>query len=565
MAGGVRQLGTPSLGAPREHFGRTRGRIALGLLTLTACAHTPRSDVPGRPMPSQASPSSSGTVAVPSPLADASPPSPITTVAPPKRSAASGTQLVSNGQPPVTGDVGGEVPIAWIASAGAGHWTAVCEAPRDTDGDSKLRVRITQHGQFDGDTLQHVLYAGSVRHVIDEFAGADPSGRYVAYVAHGDLHLHDTTTNHSSTLPNADLRATLAPFQSLRSVAFSDDGAHFAYVRGERAPSVVVRDLSHHTERVYTLSGNSPSRIHFAPGGRFLRVEVPLRDTNKNGRLDWRYSRRKGPAPCPSPIATFHVWQFPGDDPDTQLLDLNTGNLLTPEGFVLATGNVIIGRAEDKQLLAETPDKPAWVVSSPECNGRVQHVDPRTGAIVFGCANAWGRRRDMYLRTQDLRIPLGFDLAAYELDGVLPTIEPILPFYPGNQSWLLNVRTRERWQLLDGTQVHAVSGTTALVERELEMVVIGLNRDATTTQLTAAVKRSPFSGIVRQGPFVAVGSHLFDLGRRTYVGQFAQRGTPLALSHWGAGLFPHRPATPSELATGPLSWREVSRKGTSAE
>jgi hypothetical protein len=404
-----------------------------------------------------------------------------------------------------------------------------------------------------------------VRHVIDEFAGADPSGRYVAYVAHGDLHLLDTTTNQSSTLPNADLRATLAPFQLLRSVAFSDDGAHFAYLRGERAPSVVVRELSHHTERVYTLSGGSPYRIHFAPGGRFLRVEVPRRDTNKNGRLDWRHSRRKGPASCPSPIATYHVWQFPGDDPDTQLLDLNTGTLLTPEGFVVAAGNVLVRRAEDKQLLAETPGRSPWVVSSPECNGRVQHVDPRSGAIVFGCANAWGRRRDMYLRTQDLRIPLGFDLAAYEVDGVLPTTEPILPFYPGNQSWLLNVRTRERWQLLDGTQVHAVSGTTALVERELEMVVIALNRDATTTRLTAAVKRSPFSAIVRQGAFVAVGSHLFDLGRRNYVGRFAQPGTPLALSQAGAGLFPSRPASPSELATGPLTWHDVSRQSPSAQ
>lgn len=467
--------------------------------------------------------------------------------------------LVNPPPPGPLGLAGVNTPVAWIASGNGGHWTALCEAPKDTNGDRKLEVEVGPHGELRGDALVQVLYVGKVRHVIDEFAGADPTGRYVAYVSNAELLLLDIDAGSRIHFQDADTRATRASFQPLRSVAFSDDGKQLAYLRGGATPSLIVHELPSHAERAYALTGGSPYRIRFAPGGRFLRVETPRRDTNKNGRLDWLHAARKDPPRCPSPIATYDVWQFPGDEPESDLLDLQTGKLFTPEGFVVASGSVIVKRTDDRRLTAETPGRPPWSVSSSECNGRVHHVDGRSGIIVFGCASAWGQRRDLFWRAPDTRVPLGFNVAAFELDGVLPWSDAILSFYPGNESWLFNVRTRERWRLPDGTQVHGVHGNAALIEHNLELRLVTLNADATHSSASLGVRREPFSATLRAGGFVAVGQHLFDLQNRRYDGRWRVSGAPLTLSAYGLGLFPTRPASPTQLALGPLEWRAAER------
>jgi hypothetical protein len=164
----------------------------------------------------------------------------------------------------------------------------------------------------------------------------------------------------------------------------------------------------------------------------------------------------------------------------------------------------------------------------------------------------------MYLRSPEARVELGFDLAAYELDTTLPTREPTIALYPGNQTLLLNVRTRERWPLLDGTQVLAVSGTTALIEREQQLTVVRLDANGSATPRTVPVERTPFSGVLRSGTLVSVGPHVFDLNRMVYLGRYRVDVAPLALSRAGDGLLPAEPATPTKLATGPLIWHAPS-------
>lgn len=454
---------------------------------------------------------------------------------------------------------GKNVPTAFVAAAPAGHWAVVCEASVEGSGDGKLKVRLTQRGEFEGDPLRHTLYINGTRIGIDEFAGSDPTGRYVAFVTAGELQLLDTRSARAISLPGVDTRATQASFQSLRSVAFSDDGRYLAYVRGKTTSILVIRDLARQTEQTTALAGSPVYRIQFTSGSRFVQLETPARDTNKNGRLDWSSPERKGPPPCPSPIPTYNVWQFPGDESDVSLFDVETGRLSIPEGYALAVGNFVVRRTEDLRLLVDQPGQASMPVSSPECNGRVLHVDGASGSVLVGCSSAWGQRRQMFLRTRDLRLELGFDLAAYELDTALPTKEPIIPLYPGNLSLLLNVRTRERWPLVDGTQVVAVYGTTALLERELQLTLVSLNPDASTTPLSGPVKRTPFSGVVLQGTMVSVGPHVFDLGKRAYLGRYDVEGTPLALSREGDGLFPVKAATPTALGFGPLLWHSPAK------
>jgi len=107
--------------------------------------------------------------------------------------------------------------------------------------------------------------------------------------------------------------------------------------------------------------------------------------------------------------------------------------------------------------------------------------------------------------------------------------------------------------------VLAVAGTTALIEREAKLTVVALNPDATVTPKVGPVARAPFSGVLRQDEFVAVGEQVFDLSKRIYLGRYAARGTPLALSRGGDGLFPLAPATPTELARGPLVWHAPTK------
>lgn len=492
---------------------------------------------------------------VPGPAAPQNTPAPA--VAKPSRPpTSSGALAAAPPLPPIPptaiGDIGQHVPTSFVAASPSGHWTVVCEASADTDNSGNLAVQVTQHGTFEGDKLKHVLYLGGTSLPIDDYAGSDPSGRHVAVVKSRELHLINTGTQITEVLHGADTRATQASYESLRSVAFSDDGKWLAYARGNR--DVTVRNLETGKEASYTIDEPKLYRLRFAAGGRFLVLEVLTTDSNKNGKLTWLVPERTEAAACPSPVPSYNVWQYPGDTPETRLLDVKTGNLITPQGFALAAGNIYVERAQDLGLLVHEPGKPVRNLSSKECAGRVMHVDVGTGNVVVGCASAWGQRRQIFLRTVDARIALNFDLAAYELDTRLDTHEANIAFYPGNQTLVFNTRTRERWPLVDGTQVLTISGNTALIEHSQKLQLIKLKPDASNEPLTNQVPRPAFSGLVRQGGWVSVGNEVFELERGEHKGAFPSTETPLALSNTGQGLYLTRPATPALLGGGPLRW-----------
>lgn len=453
---------------------------------------------------------------------------------------------------PLKGDIGRAVPTAFVAASPSGHWAVLCEAAEDSDHDGNLAVQVDQHGNFEGDRLRHVLYIGNNAHELDEYAGSDPSGRFLAFVRQRKLVLLDTASATQTTLEDADTRATQASFQPLRSVSFSDDGQWLAYAAG--AKDVVVRNLETEQETTYTIAEPMLYRLHFAPGGRFLVLQVITSDSDKNGRLQWLTPERTEPALCPGPIPTYNVWQFPGDTPETRLLDTKTGNLISPAGFALAAGNVYVERRADQGLLVNEPGKPVRQASTSECAGRVMHVDLPTGNVVFGCASAWGQRRQIFLRTQDARVTLDFDLAAFELDTRLDTTEPNLAFYPGNRTLIFNVRTRERWPLLDGTKVLTIAGNTALIEQSQKVQLMTLEPNGSSTPLTQPIARPAYSSVLVQAPWASVGNHLFHLTQHSYEGAFASTSAPLALSTSGQGLYPTRPSTPTTLGAGPLRW-----------
>ncbi len=290
--------------------------------------------------------------------------------------------------PTLAGEIGRHVPTSFVTTSPSGHWTVACEAAEDTDHSGNLLVQVSQHGELTGDVLKPVLYVGDKPQPIDEYAGSDPSGRFVAFVKDRRLQLLNTVTGANVTLERADTRATQASFQPLRSLAFSDDGKWLAYAQGDR--EVTLLNLETEQETTYSVDDPKLYRLRFAAGSRYLLLEVITTDSNKNGKLSWLTPERTDRAPCPSPIPTYNVWQFPGDTPETRLLDVKTGNLIAPQGFAFAAGNVYIERTPDLSLLINEPGKPVRNVSTAECAGRVMHVDLGSGNVVFGCASAWG-------------------------------------------------------------------------------------------------------------------------------------------------------------------------------
>jgi len=219
---------------------------------------------------------------------------------------------------------------------------------------------------------------------------------------------------------------------------------------------------------------------------------------------------------------------------------------------------MIILRTDDRSLSESEPGKPYWLISPEKSAGRIQHVDVKSVRILFGCSSGWGQRRDVFLRTPTARKALGFDLAAFEVDSRLATEQASVPMYPRNEALVFNLRTYERWNLLEGTRVLALHGNTALLERNDEIVLVRLKPDATLDRLSQPIKRPPFAAILSHGAWVAVGPLLFELQQGKHIGSFPLINglprAPLALSTSGSGLFPARPASPTRVSEGPFRW-----------
>src|SRR5690606_36849394 len=163
----------------------------------------------------------------------------------------------------------------------------------------------------------------------------------------------------------------------------------------------------------------------------FIRVDLVTRDSNGNGRVQWPYPEARGKrGPCPGPIPQFNVWQWPGDDASPHLFDIAAGQLRHVEGFVMTVGGGVITRKDNRELWLEQSNGESRRISSEKCGGRVLHVDAEQGAVLFGCAGAWGARRQMYARLRDRRVGLDFDLAGLEVDGRVDGHPWWIPVYP---------------------------------------------------------------------------------------------------------------------------------------
>src|SRR5262249_13756790 len=83
--------------------------------------------------------------------------------------------------------------VTLVAASPDRRWISVCQARADTNGDQRVLVEVGAQGELRGDRLDgYFLDQPSGGSRIDAFGGADPSGRFVAFIAGDRLVLRDT-------------------------------------------------------------------------------------------------------------------------------------------------------------------------------------------------------------------------------------------------------------------------------------------------------------------------------------------------------------------------------------
>src|SRR5689334_8702309 len=98
---------------------------------------------------------------------------------------ASATEPASpQGSSPLGAAWGTANPVALVAGGQGRRWISVCQARADSTGDGRVSVEVGAQGELKGDRLDgYFLDQPGAGIRIDAFGGADPSGRFVAFVA----------------------------------------------------------------------------------------------------------------------------------------------------------------------------------------------------------------------------------------------------------------------------------------------------------------------------------------------------------------------------------------------
>jgi hypothetical protein len=248
------------------------------------------------------------------------------------------------------------------------------------------------------------------------------------------------------------------------------------------------------------------------------------------------------------------------DTAEVRLLDLATGQQHATPGFVLALGDHWIRRGPERELVIESAKGPPQKLASPRCNGRILHTTAEFESVLLGCAEKYGMRRDLYLRTPAKLVHLRLDLAAFETDGRLPSDARWVGLSTRDATVLVDMARGTVQRLPAEVQLLASAEPYSLVDEKAQLGFVMVS-DAQTqsTKLDSGVRRRPLSPLLRWKHLFAVGSDLFDLERGVHVGRFP--AAPWAISKDGYGLMPSSPASTERLGAGPLQWQPTDSGG----
>jgi hypothetical protein len=392
---------------------------------------------------------------------------------------------------------------------------------------------------------------------IDAFGGADPSGRFVAYIVADRLVLRDTLGREETYLENADLRDDRGSFSHPRAVSFDPTGRRLLYLRKNGASDdIVVRELATGTETVIATGAGDLWRADFDSTGDSVVARVVVGDTNGNGRFDWPVPQSLGTwMRCALPLPRYAAWERPGDEVLARVAPSSGGTTVDAPGLVVPFGDGYVMRDGESTILLSKPGGQRTVVAKKSCAGKLLHADAARELLVVTCENKKGRSDVRYI-VRGAEKSLGLELLAPAGDHWAPAESNLLPLYPGSDTVLVDLRSGDTTRLSPGDRVIAVVGERALILRNRSLVLY--TKGSTERILETAV--DPLAHVLRSGTVVAVPPAVVDVGTGEVLGTVD--GRALAVSRDGAFLVPQGgTADSTHLATGPLVWQTNGQRG----
>lgn len=281
-------------------------------------------------------------------------------------------------------ELGAAAPTVLVAAAPDGRWAVVCQSPRDTNGDGELAVHYGMHGDTYGDALTPFFLGDrGVVEAIDDFVGADATGRFVALITHRHLVLRDTARNADAEL----VTGSDPPDPS--EVSFDAAGRRMAYVRRVGARStVVVRELATAREVEIDPGPGVFRSAHLDPEGAWVVVRVLAHDTNHDGRLSApRVTTTLGPRRCRGPVSSYSAYHSGGDEPETLVAPASGGAAATVPGLLRPLGDSLLVRAPDGALALVDAYGARLTLVPAACGGRVVDGFAPRRQVTVGCAN----------------------------------------------------------------------------------------------------------------------------------------------------------------------------------
>lgn len=482
----------------------------------------------------------------------------IPVIAPPSVVSTNATAPGPSSPAPVGAVWGTADSASFVAASPDRRWLAVCQARHDTNGDGRVLAEVGAQGEVRGDRLDgyYIDEPGSgIR--IDAFGGADPSGRFVAYVVGGRLVLRDTLSREETPLLEADVRDDRGSFLRPRAVSFDPTGRRLLYLRKNgTGDDVVVRDLGAGTEVVLALGSGELWRADFDPTGESVVARMVLVDTNGNGRLDW-------PVPpatetwmrCAAPLSRYAVWERPGDDVTARVAPVSGGAAVDVPGLIVPFGDAFVVRDAEGAVIVTKPGTQRTVVAKKSCAGKLLHADAAQNLLIVTCENKKGRSEVRFI-VRGADRSLGVELLAPAGDRWASPGSSLLPLYPGADTVLVDLRSGDTSTLSPGDRVIAVVEERVLILRGRSLVLHA--KGAPERILETAV--DPLSHMLRSGPVIAVPPALVDVSTGEVLGRID--GRALAVSRDGAFLVPSGgTADATRLATGPFVWETSGQRG----
>ena len=432
------------------------------------------------------------------------------------------------------GDIGKSGEVRLLAASSSGAWVALCQ----------------------GTPAAPALVIGSgAGEPIDDVLAHDPSGRYVVIAQSGVVTLVDAASGSrfDLTAAGADTRRSRQDHAAHRSLSFDAAGRALAYLRRrDAATEIVVRSLPEGAERVFAAGAGDVHRLRLSADGRWVSFEAIREDTTRNGRLDWPVPEdTTPPAPCKPALPRLRSYAHlgRGDAITKAVVSLADGQVRDVPGLITPLGRRLLVREADGSLQLDDSGKQSPLAPA-ACAGRVLFADAERELSLVTCVMPKKPgKREVWLFGPGVAKNLRAELYETTTDREAVTGTRLAALYPGSESRLMDLQTRELLPLPTGSRVVQVEGGRAVIWRGQELYVY----DAETRQeerLAEGVAKNP--DLMRVGsallltPFVLTGPSGPVLASPT--------AQPLALSVSGHVLV----GSPADGAIlGPLHWLDA--------